>query len=317
MKRIYLGFITFILLAVLSSCSSSSKRHEIIVNTKVENVQINIGAITNITASESEHTLNNMTTRSINTCDDNSNVVDVPPEITSMPDSLTAYLIADESKGQYAQGEIVDTVVLKNKKTTVINGVRQTNYAAVDSVPAIKCKIYVTNYHKIKETLYSFFNVSIYNLPNASQELYLYGRSVDDIDFSRSKTAEINISNPYAAVCIREASPVMNNPVPEFIKADIEEETLYYYKTDSTNTWYYIYILCPLDGKTSTSTNTEVKLVGVPEYTNKKYILDKQIVANNVYTYTFHSGTSNVNTGINIIANGFSGTSSSVINVFE
>jgi hypothetical protein len=316
MKRVYFGFIIFISLTILNSCSSSSKKHEIIVNTKVENVQINIGAITNITASESEHTLNSMTTRAANTCNNNSNVVDVPPEITSMPDSLTAYFIADESKGQYVQGEIVDTVVLKNKKTTVINGVRQTNYTAVDSVPAIKCKIYVTNYHKIKETLYSYFNVSIYDLPNASQELYLFGRS-DDIDFSRSQMVEITISNPYAAVCIREASPVMNNPVPEFIKADIEEETLYYYKTDSTNTWYYLYILCPLDGKKSISTNTEVKLIGVPEYTNKKYILDKQIVANNVYTYTFHSGSSDVNAGINIIANGFSGTSSSVINVFE
>lgn len=315
MKRVYLGFITFILLAVLSSCSYNSNRYEIIANTKVHNVQITIGAITNVTASQSEYKLNSMTTRSNSIS--NNDTVNVSSEITSIPDSLTAYLVANESKGQYIQGEIVDTIVLKGKTSTTTNGIQQTTYTATDSVPAMKCKIYVTNYHGIKETLYYHFDASVSNLPDASQRLYLYGQSDDDIDFSTTKTVNINIRNLYAAVCIRNASPVTDNPVPEFMKTDTEKENIYYYKTDSTNTWYYLYILCPSDGTTSTSTNTAVKLKGVPEYTDKEYILDQQIIANNIYTYTFHSETSNVDTGINIIANGFSGTSNSTINVFE
>lgn len=317
MKRVYLWFTMLSLLMALNSCSYRTNKYEIITDSKVRNVQITLGAITNVTASGSEHTLNSMVTRSTTNSTNTDDTVNVSSEITSMPDSLTAYLVADETKGQYAQGEIVDTIVLKNKEVTTTNGIRQTSYTATDSVPAMKCKIYVTNYHAIKETLYHYFNTSISSLPDASQDLYLYGESNDDVDFSATKTANINIINPYAAVCIRDASPVSDTPVPKFMKTNAKEDTYYYYKPDSTATWYYLYILCPSDGTTSTSTNTEVKLIGVPEYTDKEYLLDKQITANNVYTYTFHSSTSDVNTGINIIANGFSGTSSSVINIFE
>ena len=318
MKRTLLVSAILTNIVVMSSCSHHSGGDDELADAKVPNTLVTLGAFTNIKTVENEQPLQSMTTRATVEGID-SNTVAVPSEITSMPDSLTAYIVADETRGQYIYGEIVDTTVLKGKTQTNADGTATTTYTATDSVPAMKCRVYVSNYHGIKETLNEPFQTSIADLPDASQTLYLYGASDDDIDFSMTKTTSIDINNSYSAVCIRHAAPVSSTAAPEYDDLDEgkQKETLFYYKTDATGTWYYLYIRCPQDNVSSISAKTLVNLEGVAKFADQPYALEQPIIGNNVYTFTFHTGTDTTDAGINIIADPFQKTINEVINIFS
>lgn len=195
-----------------------------------------------------------------------------------MPTSYEAYVIADETRGQYTSGQYIKTI-------TVTEGMNSV------SVPKMKVKIYVTNYIKpganvAANNAWYTWNDAIDQLPQTSQSLNLYG--FNSIDYSATTAGTVTMTNPYGAVMIKKNQWV--NGVPT------SYDTNQAYFLDSATDWYILYIR-------NNNTNTKIP-ISIPGNPNTHYTLSEPVTPNTINQYTINGAVGDVagNLGI-VVAN--------------
>lgn len=195
--------------------------------------------------------------------------------VHQMPTSYNAYFVADETRGQYTQGQVVKTITVNSGMNSV-------------TVPKIKTKVYVTNYLKPngnenQPNAWYTWNDAIQQLPQTSTTLNLYGFS--SIDYSTVKVGTVTLTNPYAAVMIKKNQWV--NGIP---KSYATSEN---YFLDNATNWYILYIR-------NNNTNTEIP-ISIPGNPNQTYKLSKSITANKIYQYEINGNVGDVDGNLNIV----------------
>jgi hypothetical protein len=193
------------------------------------------------------------------------NGVNVPDFVPEVPKQFTAYLIANENKNGYSINQFVDSVTVHTGSNHI-------------TVPAMKYRVYVSNYkYPGMETntwswgnWYSgeFSNPMEWPFPGSSTILYLYGKN-ENMDFTNGAVGEIQMTNPYAAVCVYKNEYVKTPPI-----AYTNEE----YFSQKGN-WYYTYINCA----SSLTTNIGIRIIPNWWYTT----FNDNISANQIYQYIF------------------------------
>lgn len=176
----------------------------------------------------------------------------------TLPNKFTAYLVANEDKGQYRTGDLIQTEIVDSGSNSL-------------TVPKMAITIYVTNYDDVPATLddnwYRWDNAAE-QLPQTSHKLYLYGKNT--IDFNNTLSGEVDAHNHYAAVMI-----LNNNWVADF-PASYDTNQSY---ESVTEEWYNLYIRL-------NNTNTKVPLNTITGTSN--YTLKRDIEANRVYQFIFN-----------------------------
>lgn len=170
------------------------------------------------------------------------------------PESYTAYFVSKETKGEFKEGDIVDSLTVNSGSNTI-------------RIPKLKYKVYVTNYKHKADKWYTWGD-AVEQLPRSSDALYLIGNN--EIDYSTVTTGEVELTNPYAAVMIKKNKWTNGTPTHydngnkpyELVKGD----------------WYLLYIR-----SNKTNTKVPISIAGNP---NETYTLDKPIQGNNIYQYT-------------------------------
>ncbi|MCH3984811.1 MAG: hypothetical protein LKK21_06680 [Prevotella sp.] len=193
------------------------------------------------------------------------NGVNVPDFVPEVPKQFTAYLIANENKNGYSINQFVDSVTVHTGSNHI-------------TVPAMKYKVYVSNYKYPGmetntwnwENWYSghFSSPMEWPFPGSTTILYLYGKN-EKMDFTNGAVGEIKMTNPYAAVCVYKNEYVRTPPIA-YTKGE--------YFSQKGN-WFYTYINC------ASSSRTNIGIMITPNiwYT---YFNDK-ISANQIYQYVF------------------------------
>src|SRR5690606_31332953 len=111
----------------------------------------------------------------------NNEVPDFQPEY---PNQYTAYFVADETIGEeITKGELVKTLTVNEGDNTI-------------TLPAIKYKVYVTNYTGIG-AWYTWPD-ALQQLPITSNTLYMYGNNT--VDYYNEDSGEVIVETPYAAI---------------------------------------------------------------------------------------------------------------------
>lgn len=205
----------------------------------------------------------------------------------NIPNEFKAYFISKETRGQYIEGEVVKVVDVITGDNSFI-------------IPELEYDIYVTNYIQGGETdpyaWYTWNNI-ITQLPDGSDELYLFGTTV--IDYKEVDNGEVTLENHYSAVMISDNEFVTGNPEhytsgQEYVQANTDWY-LKYIRTNTTNTGIPIYI----NGHSSTT-----------------YTLNKPIEANKIYKYTIDGNVQdNEGGGLTVIVESFTEEVEEVIEV--
>jgi hypothetical protein len=190
------------------------------------------------------------------------NGVTVPDFVPKVPNTFTAYFVANENTTKYPtakdNAQVIDSV-------TVHTG---NNYI---TVPAMKYKVFVTNYSNGNEMNYpGWSNWYTYpdalgQLPAGCTTLYLYGKN-ENMDFTNGAVGEIQMTNPYAAVCVYNNNYILQPPYDNNGHTDFV----------LSGQWYYCYIR-----SLSSTTTTNI---AINRSTNYKGIRE-QISPNNIYQY--------------------------------
>lgn len=198
--------------------------------------------------------------------------------VHQMPTSYQAYVVADETRGQYTTGQYLKTI-------TVIDGMNSV------SLPKMKVKIYVTNYIKpganvTANNAWYTWSTAIDQLPQTSQTLNLYG--FNSIDYATTTVGNVTMTNPYGAVMIKKNQWV--NGVPT------SYDTNQAYFLDATTNWYILYIR-------NNNTNTKIP-INIPGNPNQFYDLKEPVTANTINQYTINGAVGDIagNLGI-VVAN--------------
>lgn len=171
-----------------------------------------------------------------------------------LPATFTAYFVANENKGQYRTGDLIQTEIINDGANAV-------------TVPKMKIAIYVTNFDDVatlQDGWYTWDN-AIEQLPKTSHELYLYGKNT--IDFDKTLSGEVDVYNPYAAVMIKKNDWVTGSP------QSYDSNELYELVTDN---WYNLYIRL-------NNTNTKIPIKSV--HGNTSYTLNREITPNRIYQF--------------------------------
>ena len=179
-----------------------------------------------------------------------------------LPASYTAYFVADETKGQYTTGQVVKTYSVTEGMNSI-------------TVPKMKVKVYVTNYLKpggneTQPNAWYTWNNAVQQLPQTSEELLLLGNN--SIDYSIETVGEVEMTNPYAAVMIKNNQWISSAPSSYDTNQD--------YFLDTPSNWYVLYIR-------NNNTNTKVP-INIPGNPNQHYTLSRTIEANKIYQYTIN-----------------------------
>lgn len=169
------------------------------------------------------------------------------------PTSYKAYFVSKETKGEYTKDQVVKVIDVEAGENTI-------------TIPKLNYDIYVTNYSQEGE--WYKWNNAVDQLPQTSDELYLYGKN--NINYSVVTTGEVEVFNPYAAVMIRNNQWVNGVPTSYDTGQD-------YFLTLSSS-WYVLYIR-----NDNTNTKVPIEIAGNP---NTHYTLKRKIEANNIYQYT-------------------------------
>jgi hypothetical protein len=274
MKKIVFLFISIITAFTFASCSEDSSTPATAKYVTI-NLQIGGDSTLNLSGGSTPFTYSNndkefvsgKTLLSTRATVDGVNVPDFVPEV---PTKFTAYLIAHETKNGYSTNQFVDSV-------SVHTG---SNYI---TVPAMKYKVYVSNYKNPRletntwswENWYSgyYSNPMGEGMPYSSTTLYLYGDST--LDFTKGAVGEIKMTNPYAAVCIYKNEYVISTPY------DYNNSNL---KCGIISKWYYLYINCAKFNKT----NLYILLGNFPGHPqSQNFTFVEPVTANNIYQYVF------------------------------
>lgn len=165
-----------------------------------------------------------------------SDIADFVPEV---PKQFTAYIVASDI---YSEGWII-----KKYTAEVHTG---SNYVTIQAPDhQVNYTVYVTNYPQ-NFTDWYIWPDALKQMPESTTELYLYGKS--KLNFTSNKngggvlTGEVEMTNPYAAVCVYNNNYVTGNP------SDWSGTTAL------SDNWYYLYINCfwgPASGTALTTIN--------------------------------------------------------------
>lgn len=275
MKKIVFLYIIIAVALFFASCSDDNSTTSSTAKYVTVNLQIGTDSTLNLSGGSTPFTYNNSAQKLVmgKTLTATRAVIDgvtVPDFVPEVLTKFTAYLIANENKNGFSTNQFVDSV-------PVYTG---SNYI---TVPAMKYKVYVSNYK------YSGMETNTWNyqnwysgyyqnpmgegMPYSTTTLYLYGES--DLDFTNGAVGEVVLTNPYAAVCIYKNKYVMSTP--------------YDYNNNSKEcgvkgNWYYLYINCAKFN----STNLYILLGNFPDYPySKNFTLTYPITANKIYQYIF------------------------------
>lgn len=179
------------------------------------------------------------------------------------PSSYTAYFISKETKGEYTKGQLITTISVVAGGNTI-------------TVPKLDYDVIVTNY--TKEGNWYTWNDAIQQLPQTSQELYLYGKT--SIDYSSVTVGTVELTNPYAAVMITDNEWVNGTPTSHDTNQD-------YFKASG---WYILYIR-------NNNTNTKIP-VSIASYSSDTYTLKRDISPNHIYQFIIDGSVKNIEGGI-------------------
>ena len=275
MKKFMLTFIVLPILATFS-CSGEDEATGLLENsTNNNNVTIQLRAEPEVTEHISSFEKTNTGKIFTRAGETSSDSIFTP----ILPSTFKAYFVAAENKGQYQAGSMVKTVVVNDGTNDI-------------TVPAMKYKIYVTNYDI--DNIQNNSDVEA-SLPESSSILYYYGSDEKDLD-SSGIIVDIALTEPYAAVAIYKNNCISSAPI-------YKDSSTY----SSTGNWYYLYIR-----NSETSTKIPVSIAGNGTST---YALEKDISPKHVYQYTLSKSTTSTEGSLNITVNGFSNTYNSTINL--
>lgn len=207
--------------------------------------------------------------------------------VHQMPTSYEAYIVADETKGQFTTGQYIKTITV----TAGMNSV---------SLPKMKVKVYVTNYilpgaNTTANYAWYTWNNAIDQLPQTSQTLNLYG--FNSIDYSTVTSGTVTMTNPYGAVMIKKNQWVTGVPT--------SYDTNQAYFLDTATNWYILYIR-------NNNTNTKIPIT-IPGNPNTHYTLSEPVTANTINQYTINGNVGDIagNLGI-VVANLIDGISKQI-----
>lgn len=168
------------------------------------------------------------------------------------PSSYKAYFISKETKGEYTDGQLVKVIDVVAGGNTI-------------TIPKLNYDVYVTNYEHTADKWYTWSN-AVEQLPQSSENLYLYGKN--NIDYSTVTEGTVELANPYAAVMIKNNQWL--NGTPKFY-GDGKD----YFVGGS---WYVRYIRTG-----NTNTQIPINIAGNP---NTHFTLSRTTEANNIYQFT-------------------------------
>lgn len=207
--------------------------------------------------------------------------------VHNIPNEFQAYFISKETRGQYVEGEVVKVVEVVTGDNSFI-------------IPELEYDIYVTNYIQGGETepyaWYTWGDI-VSQLPDGSDELYLFGTTV--IDYKEVDSGEVTLENHYSAVMISDNEFVTGNPThytsnQQYVQANTD--------------WYLKYI------KTNT-TNTGIP-ISINGYSSTTYTLNKPIEANRIYKYTIDGNVQdNGDGGLTVVVESFNEEVEEVIEI--
>ena len=193
-----------------------------------------------------------------------------------MPTSYQAYIVADETKGQYTQGQVLKTITVADGMNTI-------------TVPKMKVKVYVTNYIKPNTNTsaanaWYTWSTAIDQLPQTSHTLNLYG--FNSVDYSTTNTGMVTMTNPYGAIMIKKNQWV--NGIPT------SYDTNQAYFLDAATNWYILYIR-------NNNTNTKIP-INIPGNPNQHYTLSEVVTPNKINQYTINGNVGEIggNLGIGV-----------------
>lgn len=226
---------------------------------KVENVEVQFGLKSLTTEAEGVFGNNTtMSTMSTTSLDDTYEHV--------LPTSAKIFFVVEERRGNYNVGDVVEVMTLS------------TNTAHTITIPALKYRVYATNYDNPTLTddfeKYAWYTyVSAENqLPLSSNVLYMIGSNVIDYTIP-NETGLVEMVNHYSAVMIKANENISDTTFPMYY-GDSKD----YILVDGD--WYLRYIR-------NTNTNTKVtyayQVNGSPSGT-----LSRTIEPNKIYQYTFN-----------------------------
>lgn len=184
------------------------------------------------------------------------------------PEFANVIFVADETKGKYTQGQVIEYMNLS------------TNTAHTITIPALKYKVYATNYNHdmpqkgdMVQGKWYTNNNAFSQMPGASTTLLMHGSATIDYSVANA-TGEVTMTNPYSAVMIRNNENLHTTVAPLFQGQNGRDYILV-----DNNKWYLLYIR-------ANTTNTKVTLAYNVNNTNFVN-LTKNIVANKIYQYTY------------------------------
>lgn len=187
-----------------------------------------------------------------------------------IPSEFTAYFIANETKGEFTKGELVETLTVNKGDNRI-------------TIPMMELTVYVTNFNKKGEWYTNSKAVEVH-LPKSSDKLYLFGSK--DIDYSDADNLaeSIDLLNPYAAVMIKNNQWLTGTPV---VYSDGRAKySLVGQEDENGHKWYNRYI------RLSTS-NTGVPL----KHLDSEYKIDHALEANMIYQFIFDGSVPVTNDG--------------------
>lgn len=192
-----------------------------------------------------------------------------------IPQTFTAYVVANETKGQYTTGQVI-------KSIQVAKGMNQV------SLPEMSLSIYVTNYDnpnsdEMQPNSWYTWNDNKEQLPMTTHNLFYVGSTSED--FSTTSSATVNLENPYAAVLIKKNNWVSSTPSSHYTNQE--------YFLDTPTQWYIIYTR-------GNNTNTKVP-INIPGNPNQNYTLSRTIEPNKEYLYTINGNVLEDDGNLNII----------------
>lgn len=197
--------------------------------------------------------------------------VNVPNFVPKVPKTFTAYLVANENTTTYPSGKDNAQVIASVTVHTGSNHI---------TVPAMKYKVFVTNYSNGNEKTdngwsnWYTYPDALAHLPAGSTTLYLYGKS--DLDFTNGAVGEVRMTNPYAAICVYKNKYVTGNP------SDWSGTTAL------RGDWYYLYKNCFWEGSEQISLGMEIPITYINssrQTVNRSSYIYDTISANYIYQY--------------------------------
>ena len=345
MKKLIFSIAALAAIVVLGSCSQDSDLTSTTSSSsKVDSVTVSLNLNSGIEVSESGSSMAQSTVNSANTsltraagtradattgsttnsssASTNNPTTDFAP---TYPSSYTVYFVATGDQGDYTDKEIVYTMNITadntNLSTVTTSGSTTKVYSATGiKIPAIKYKVYVTNY-TTTQTAGKQFNAE--TLPTSSTTLYLNngnGKEADLTSTFKNRTVDVTLTNNYAAVAVAHndfVSGVTYNVGEDNTKTN---NVINYISSSSdkngVGSWFYLYIEVTDSNKTTNYTISLQNILNAGE----SVTLKRSITAGNIYQYiindNYTGGNDNNGDGLTIRVTPFTKQADTDVSVY-